>query len=99
MKAHGGRGYKVHIFAATALGRYCVTSCMFAHIYPRQIPNFILKKVTGSQNQFEYGVKKNLLPSPRHTGSNPGHPARKQAPCNLSHLTHRAYLGLVNYNI
>ena len=56
---------------------------------PGEIPRYsFYRRLSGPQGQSGHeGVKKNLHPL-RHPASNPGRPARSEAPCRLRHLAH-----------
>ena len=97
MKAHGDVDARVHIFTAKALGWGRVASPMLGRLYTGEIPRYsFYRRMSGPQGQFGHEVvKKNLHPL-RHLGSNPGRPARSQAPCRLNHLAHEAKEGLEN---
>ena len=90
MKAHGGGvDARVHIYTATALGGGRVASPKLGRLYPRESSRYsFYRRLNGPQAQSgQEGVKKISTP-PRILGSNPGRPARREAPCRLSYLVH-----------
>ena len=92
MKSHRDVVTRVYIYTATALGRGRVASPTLSRFYPRGKPRYSF--LWGWVNP-RTGVKKS--PSPPSPGSNPGTPARSQAPCQLSYLAQRSRdtLGLI----
>ena len=87
---------RVHIYAATALGRSRMSSPTLGRLYPRGRTRYsFYRRLSGPQEQSgREGVKKKSPPL-WHPGSNTSCPPRSQAPCRLNYLAHSRYAYLV----
>ena len=85
MKAHGGRDARAHIYTATTLGRSKVDNSTLGRLYPRgKTPrDSFYRRLIGHQDVWTRRSEKRS-PHLRHPGSNPGSPARSQAPCGFN---------------
>ena len=86
MKALGDVDARIHIYTATALGRGKVTSPTLGRLYPRgEHPLVILWEALWTTETVRTRRNEKNKSSPLlHSGSNPGHPVRSDAPCHLS---------------
>ena len=105
-RTKGDLDARVHIFAATALGRGWVASPTLGRLYPGKAPVFIIQKAEWTQGSVWTPRSEEISPSLRHTGPNPDLPACSKTPYRLSYLAHRwiickniMHLDLLNYNL
>ena len=84
MKAHGDVDARVHMYTATALGIGRATNLRSDAFTPWKSPVLIIRDRVDPRNSLDTKERRKCPPF-RHPGSNPGRPARSQAPCRLSY--------------
>ena len=84
------RDARVHIFAATTLGRDIVANPTIGRLYPsaEKAPWLILQVAEWSLRPIWTRRREEKSPHLRHAELNPGRPARFQASCHSSYLAH-----------